>query len=579
MNSGISIISSSATAQLQETHLERSGCLALCRNLLDSDISCMSVQLSSTLGLVSIQNSSIEKFDGGLGDSDDEQSSIKKCRNSANQFCALPLKESLFPLNPPTFCFSYTDNFEYVLPEGLKSAMLWQLTNTTPCILKKLLIKSGFQFTNSLYSWIGSWGKSKRAYEYKELSCSQKFNHFPGTFQIGRKDRLWRTIYRMRLFHSKKEFDFVPDTYIIPTDLKKFLTAWDSECGDHRWIVKPPASARGKGVYVIHQTDQLPKQTLCVVQKYLSKPFLINETKFDLRVYVYVPSFNPLRIYVYEDGLVRFASLKFSTAVEALDDSYIHLTNYTINKNHHSYTISEDVHSCEGNKWSLKTLWTHLKRHGVNTSKIWDDIIDLIIKTIISCESSVRILSQENVDSYTCHELFGFDVILDENLKPLLLEVNVSPSLVTHSSLDKAIKGNMMAELLNLAQYRLPSKLSNITKLKLAQKMNFNVKAFDFDHIKHHIILSNEELLKQRTYSVYDREKYIGCILDNLTLNDVICLTEAEDELTKKELFQRVFPSKTSSTYHKYFNKPQYYTNLLDAWEHKYENRRNIGII
>lgn len=99
--------------------------------------------------------------------------------------------------------------------------------------------------------------------------------------------------------------------------------------GDEKYIIKPvryekatidcfniinfrlqPASARGTGIKVINRWSQLPKRMSLVVQEYISNPYLINGSKFDLRLYVLVTSFNPLRIYLYPDGLARFASGK-----------------------------------------------------------------------------------------------------------------------------------------------------------------------------------------------------------------------------------------------------------------------------
>jgi len=79
------------------------------------------------------------------------------------------------------------------------------------------------------------------------------------------------------------------------------------------WVclsVCQPASARGIGICVIHKWKDVPKQRPIIVQQYISRPFLINRSKFDLRLYVYVTSFDPLRVYLYDDGLVRFASSK-----------------------------------------------------------------------------------------------------------------------------------------------------------------------------------------------------------------------------------------------------------------------------
>jgi len=70
-----------------------------------------------------------------------------------------------------------------------------------------------------------------------------------------------------------------------------------------------------------------------VAQRYLHKPFLIDGLKFDLRVYVNITSVNPLRIFIYKEGLARFATSRYNSPVGSnLNNLFMHLTNYAINK-------------------------------------------------------------------------------------------------------------------------------------------------------------------------------------------------------------------------------------------------------
>jgi D-alanine-D-alanine ligase-like ATP-grasp enzyme len=52
--------------------------------------------------------------------------------------------------------------------------------------------------------------------------------------------------------------------------------------------------------------------------------------------------------------------------------------------------------------------------------------------------------------SENCFDLFGFDVLLDADLKPWLLEVNLSPSLATEAPIDMHIKSMLISDTFNL---------------------------------------------------------------------------------------------------------------------------------
>jgi hypothetical protein len=75
-----------------------------------------------------------------------------------------------------------------------------------------------------------------------------------------------------------------------------------------------------------------------VVQEYLDKPHLVDELKYDLRIYVFVYGINPMRIFLHDKGLARFATEPYVAPRSSnLDNMYMHLTNYAINKNNEAF--------------------------------------------------------------------------------------------------------------------------------------------------------------------------------------------------------------------------------------------------
>ncbi|KAJ3140108.1 Tubulin polyglutamylase ttll5, partial [Irineochytrium annulatum] len=107
----------------------------------------------------------------------------------------------------------------------------------------------------------------------------------------------------------------------------------------------------------------------------------------------------------------------------------------------------------DGNNWSLSEVLRHVgAKYGADSaSVIMAKIKDIIVKSILSGESTVSTAVNMFVQhSGNCFELLGFDILIDQNLQPWLLEVNMSPSLTCESPLDLKVKGSLIADLFTL---------------------------------------------------------------------------------------------------------------------------------
>ncbi|XP_076232871.1 tubulin monoglutamylase TTLL4 [Calliopsis andreniformis] len=495
--------------------------------------------------------------------------------DKAEDVASLWMRKSLFPHVPPYVLFhSYDEKRAEQLPKDFAKLLKWKVTTYMPKILVRILVNSGYQLVIKGNDWSGVWFPcSSDNSRFQRLQGFQKVNSIPGSQNLGNKDLLWTNLSRMMRKFGSHEYNFMPKTFVLPQDTRKLEGIWLKYSGGHTWIIKPPCSGRGQGIRIIDQWWEIPKWHSMVVQRYISRPRLINSTKFDLRVYVLVTGINPLRIYIYKEGLVRFASVRYLRGMN-LNDKFMHLTNTSVNKQNPEYVMNDGINSFKGHKWSFGSLWSYLKEEGVDEAKLWSRIKDIVVKTLIATESSMHSAVSKNLTSnYTCYELYGFDVLLDESFKPWLLEVNALPSLQTDSPLDRAIKGPLVRDVLNMAGYQVP----RCDQLSDVRKRRYNSIAHD-DRLYSKILTVREKVKQEEINALKTRKEYLDRILDKLTRDDLRQLVRYEDELTQIGNFEKIFPTNQSHSYLRYFEVERYYDRLLHAWEYRYSNKRNEGI-
>ncbi len=295
--------------------------------------------------------------------------------------------------------------------------------------------------------------KQDRMFEFlKTLNKYQKFNHFPMTWQLSRKDNLYNNYCNMK-DKFPDEYKYMPETYVLPRDYDIFvnekLQDFDLNDKTNLWLLKPCASSRGRGIRLLTDVDNIPKKIIAT--HYIYNPHLINGRKYDLRLYLLVTGYTPLKIYLFDDGLARFCSEQYDLSPEKMSVKYIHLTNYSINKTSSNFEQNDSVNDEFGEKWTLHTLKKHFEKNNLNFDAVWLKIKDIIVKIVLSVtDIAIPLIKKFNLSSGNLFELYGVDILLDETLNPWLMEVNLNPSLNCDSQLDLKVKSKLLTDIFNI---------------------------------------------------------------------------------------------------------------------------------
>lgn len=216
-------------------------------------------------------------------------STVDECKSTTSKYGDLPLeavplkifiKDSILQIDTVKYVMSLYPNFQLV--DDPKDCDLFWSQKPIFNKLIRIILKNKF-FINRYSGYDVMFNKAVQAEVYNQCK---------------------------RIYPD--DYKFWPTTYILPRDTELFSkVVEETESSGKIWIYKISESNQGSGATIFTTLKEFNetysnKRESAVVQEYVSNPLLINNKKFDCRIYVIVAGVNPMKAYVTADfGLTK----------------------------------------------------------------------------------------------------------------------------------------------------------------------------------------------------------------------------------------------------------------------------------
>lgn len=260
-----------------------------------------------------------------------------------------------------------------------------------------------------------------------------------------------------RLFNGS-----TPEAYVLPGQLHALRERLRREgltdtAGMPHWLVKRVSH---RGIHALQNGSHKALQNLglAIVQRRVT-PLLLQSAPqiFDIGLYVMISSVRPLRVYLFEEQLVRFCKEAYprTQAGFSSPDSFVvndYLPVWTIS------AFAGDVVSCKGSPSCI--LRRQLRAEGYNDVRLWRTLETIVASLLVAVRPSIEAgLPRTHVPHQSTFELLRFDFLVNKSAMPVLTEVNMSPNLVSKTAQDGVVKRKLLRAILSVAAKRLDRKL------------------------------------------------------------------------------------------------------------------------
>ncbi|XP_066296558.1 protein polyglycylase TTLL10-like isoform X2 [Branchiostoma lanceolatum] len=301
-------------------------------------------------------------------------------------------------------------------------------------------------------------------------------------------ERVMAKVKKGRYTRHLKMGDFFPESFRLDVrdDREAFFNTYQE---GETWICKPTGMNRGRGIFFISSQEEvsslqerlevmtqnskrarLPYKgpMARVIQRYVNKPLLLDGKKFDIRVYMLIACTNPY-VVMYHPGYARLCTQDYSA-----DDLNItaHLTNQWIQKKDPNYEEVKDE-----TVWSMEHLNDYINDtcaddKGLPQDWVFNGLTRRMKDIMLHCFHSVRHKIQCRLGYF---DLYGFDFLLDEDMKVYLLEINVNPALHTNCEVLQDMIPPLVEETVRVSLETFEKSRKNQSILPLTSMKNFQV--------------------------------------------------------------------------------------------------------